>query len=59
MFWLGTEEDIFRERKAPPKSIKVHDESTQAGIHAQKELPASAPYLRTRLLPSVDPVGLE
>ncbi|MFG1357823.1 hypothetical protein [Xanthobacter pseudotagetidis] len=57
--YLGTEVDSFAEKKPPPRSIQVLDESAAARAYAQAELPSFAPHLQTRLLPSVDPVELQ
>jgi hypothetical protein len=57
--YLGTEVDSFGQKKPPPSSIQVLDESAAALAYAQRELPAFAPHLQTRLLPSVDPVELQ
>lgn len=59
VIYLGTEVHAFSERKPPPKSILVLDHSAAAQAYAREELPAFAPYLKTRLMPSIEPVVLE
>ena len=59
VIYLGSEVDVFREKKPPAGSIEIHDESLAAEAYAKKELPAFAPQMKTRLLPSIAPVVLQ